>query len=520
MTALQKIEKFLFYTFLFLIPFQVRVFLNWGGNEWNSAFLYATDVIFLIVVLLWVWRDSKGFIADLRGSKRGLTRKNIFLWLFLIIAAVSLFFADNLGVGMFRFIKLLEFALLFLYVKIEADKRGSIRGLTQILIASGLIQSLLAIGQFLKQSSLGLKFIEAGTYAPGMPGVATFIMENGEKIMRAYGSFPHPNVLAGFILLTIFCLYRLSIGNPKSQILNPKQVQNPKSKILNGLLITSYGLLVFGLFITFSRTAIGVFLAMSLAMFLFYIKIEADKRRSKRGLTQKKAMGVVKLFGLFAVSCVISMALLFPYLQARFFTISFEEEAIDLRFFYNKMAFAMIKDRPFLGIGIGNFVPKLLPATGTPVAEGDLGVYHSGGYEPFLRAAKKMLNLGNVSDQEIPSWIYQPVHNIYLLIAVEMGIVGLVVFLLFIGTVLFKGFLLPLFARGETGSRPSGTSCGPNGTRRGRSPLVIEGFLVFCFLLLGLTDHYFWTLHSGGIIFWLALALMKIETGYKKIESS
>lgn len=123
----------------------------------------------------------------------------------------------------------------------------------------------------------------------------------------------------------------------------------------------------------------------------------------------------------------------------------------------------MIKDRPFLGIGIGNFV------------------YHSQNYEAFLRAAEKLLEIGDGvprqgSGQLVPSWIYQPVHNIYLLIAVETGIIALVIFL---------GFILIRLIR----------------------PITPITFLIIGFLILGLADHYFWTLHSGGVMFWLTLAL-------------
>ena len=448
-----KLEKFLFYLFLFLIPFQIRAFLYWQGNEWNSVFLYLGDVVFFGVMVLWLLRQKRiGPIGPI-----GLIGP---IGIFLAIAGISLFFSSNLGIGIFRFIKLVEFVGVFLYAKTlhspnRTNKTYKSYKTYTILIASGLFQALLAIAQFLKQSSLGLKFIEAGVYGPGMPGVATFIMENGEKVMRAYGSFPHPNVLAGFLLLSIFALYA-KILSSRIRLIGPIG--------LIGLI------LIFALFLTFSRTAIGVFLVVSLVMFLFYIKIEADQRRSKRGLTQKKTMGVVKLFGLFAISCIISVVLLFPYLQARFFTISLEEEAIDLRFFYNKMAFAMIKEKPFLGIGIGNFV------------------FHSQNYEAFLRAAEKMLETGGEvsrqsSGQLVPSWIYQPVHNIYLLIAVEMGILGLIVFIAILITNCIRMI-------------------------RMTNPFL---FLIIGFLILGLTDHYFWTLHSGGLIFWLALALARSE---------
>ena len=453
MAQLEKLEKILFYVFLFLIPFQIRTFLQWGGNEWNSVFVYLGDIILFLIFLLAVKRLK---INKFQISNFKFQKTNLLLIVFLIIAGFSLLVSSNLEIGLFRFIKLLEFVLLYIYIRsairiyeLHPNAPNIIKPyrIYQILIASGVFQSILAIGQFLKQSSLGLKFIEAGVFKPGAPGVATFIMENGEKVMRAYGSFPHPNVLAGFLLLGIFGIYFLWLNKVKNY----------------WLLITSYGLLVFALFLTFSRTAIVIFMIGSLAMLIVRM---FSKLRIVR-------MQTIKLFGLFLISCLISIAILFPYLQARFFEISFEEQAIDLRFFYNKMALEMIKEKPWLGVGIGNFVT------------------YSENYPAYLRAAEKMLDLESKGIQGevkgIPQWIFQPVHNIYLLIGAEMGIIGLIVFSLFIGTVLLRGI------QGES-------------KRNSRGVFLL---LVTCYLLLAFTDHYFWTLQSGGLMFWLALALAR-----------
>lgn len=403
-----KLERILFYIFLFLIPFQSRDVLYWQGNEWNSAFLYLTDLIFILVLVLWIVRRVKN------------VGNYTFLFLFLLIAGLSLIVSSNFNVSVYRFIKLLEFGILFLYIRSNIDFL-KLKNIFTALIGSGAFQSILAIGQFLKQRSLGLPSIEAATFIPGEPGVATFASQ-GEKIMRAYGSFSHPNVLAGFLLLAIFCLYVIKI------------------RIwMKGILLL---VLIFTLFLTFSRVALLVFLTMSLIMFLTMM------------LRKEK---VFKLFVIFVFSCLISILILFPHLKVRFLTISFEEQAIDLRFFYNRMALAMIKEKPLLGVGVGNFV------------------WHSQNYPVFLRAASKMLG-----SSTIPQWLYQPVHNIYLLIGAEMGILGLLAFILFIGRILLKRF------------------------RRNLCFL----FLVFCFLILGLTDHYFWTLQSGALMFWIALALL------------
>lgn len=416
MAKSEKIERILFYIFLFLIPFQIRALINWNGNEWNSIFLYLTDVLFFLVLALWLKRIKDNKIHKILG-------------LFITIAFLSIIIGVFVGSGTLAFaywVRLIMFILLFTYVS-----RNKSNKMYVILAVSGVFQSILAIAQFIKQSSLGerglgVRFIESGVFAPGAPGVATFITENGDKIMRGYGSFPHPNILSAFLILSIFCLFVLWFNNYK------------KLFIIPSLLIT-----VFALFITFSRTTIVAFIVMSLIMFLFMIK-------------KKQA---IKLFSIFLLACIISIAILFPLLKSRFLTISFEEQALDLRFFYNRMAFEMIKQKPLLGIGVGNFV------------------WYSQSHEVFLRAANKMVETVYGETEALPDWIYQPIHNIYLLIAVEMGLIGLIVFLILIGKFLIKR-------------------------------LTVFSFLFIAFLIIGLMDHYFWTIQPGGLMFWLSLGLL------------
>jgi O-antigen ligase len=420
---LLKIEKILFYLFLILIPFQIRYFFLWGGNEWNSVFLYLGDVIFAAILLLAILRKGIGF-----------EKKDIFLLLFMVIAAISLFATSSLGISAFRLVKLIEFVLLYIYICRNIGFIGINRVLS-VIFYSGVFQSILAIAQFIKQGSIGIKFVEAGVYNPNSPGVANFVL-NGEKILRSYGSFPHPNVLAGFLLMAIFCFYGLFL----------QREFKGNSKEIKGNLI--FLVIVFGLFLTFSRTVIVVFLIGSLVMFLTQIL---------------KRMKIIKLFGLFLVSCILVIIILFPYFKARFFTVSLDEQAIDLRFFYNKMALSMIKDKPLLGIGIGNFVN------------------YSKNYETYLRAAGKFVG----ESKGVPDWVFQPVHNIYLLIGSEIGIIGLLAFLGFIILNIWRSNLL-----------------------KEVRPLAL---LFIGFLIIALADHYFWTLQQGGIMFWLALALVRKE---------
>jgi len=425
---MEKLEKILFYAFLFLIPFQIRATIAWEGSEWDSIFLYLTDLLLVGFLFLGVLNKRISF-----------KKNDILLFLFLGLALISIFISTDKGVSVYRLIKFLEFAVLYIYV----CSQFKIQTILFIIFYSAIFQSILAIVQFYRQASLSLRFIEAGQYLPGAPGVATFIMGD-DKVMRAYGSFPHPNVLAGFLLLAIFAFYAIWLTRPIRPI---------------GLI----GLIgpIFALFLTFSRGPILVFIFMSIIFFLVrFFQLRPLYHTEERLLAGKRLMILALFFVFFSL---LSSIILWSYLKSRFFTISLQEEAVDLRFFYNKMALAMIKDKPLLGVGIGNFVN------------------FSRNYPAFIKAANAMFTGRGGVDIEIPDWIYQPVHNIYLLIASEIGILGAIVFLLFIAKTLI---------------RPVGLI----------SPI---GFLLVGFLILALSDHYFWTLQSGGLMFWLALALAR-----------
>jgi len=113
----------------------------------------------------------------------------------------------------------------------------------------------------------------------------------------------------------------------------------------------------------------------------------------------------------------------------------------------NWIALEMVKDHPLLGVGLNNFTVRM----------GEYGKVS--GWVSFL----------------------QPVHNVYLLIAAEIGLVGLA---------LFFGLLFSVF----------------------RLLLKKKNYLLLISMaqitLLCLTDHYFWTLQQTSLLFWLLVGLV------------
>ncbi|MFC1700797.1 O-antigen ligase family protein [Patescibacteria group bacterium] len=299
------------------------------------------------------------------------------------------------------------------------------RRLVYIFIFSGLVQSCIAIRQYAIQSSLGFKYFAESPLSIEKTGVANFVV-NSIKLIRPYGTFPHPNVLAAFLLISIFLLYFVWMDKGHSHI-------------KKCLLLIAYFTLLFALFVSFSRTSIFVFLLFSLIYFVINFWSGIKK---KNKVLFRKSIFILLLLSIF---CLIFVCLSWPEASSRF-RISPEQKSFSMRVFYNDTAFLTIANYPFIGLGIGNFVWEF----------------------------KNMYDL-------LASWTHQPVHNIYLLIASETGLIGLVIFLFFI-FLLFKSAL--------------------------KSKHLIFCLLLPAILIIGLFDHFFWTLQQGQLMLWMIFGII------------
>ena len=106
------------------------------------------------------------------------------------------------------------------------------------------------------------------------------------------------------------------------------------------------------------------------------------------------------------------------------------------------------------------------------------------------------LNTFVINEIKIPGpnsylWLLQPVHNIYLLVFAETGLVGLVAFLLLIGNGIWRG-IHSIWNRNK---------------RDVASPTVMYTIPFIGLLMLGLVDHYPLSLQQGQLLFTLFAAL-------------
>ena len=78
---------------------------------------------------------------------------------------------------------------------------------------------------------------------------------------------------------------------------------------------------------------------------------------------------------------------------------------------------------------------------------------------------------------KLPDYLYQPAHSLPLLAYAETGIIGIIAWVVFMVVI---------------------------GKRSWRTPM---GMLAAALVIISLTDHFFWTLQQGRILWWLVLAL-------------
>lgn len=421
-----KLERVFVLVLFFSIPFQTRIILkSWriGFNEWNSSFFYWTDLLVLLIITFWFLR----ILLKIEKPIFDFSNYDWFLVGFLVVLAISIKNSSNQILSLYKLIKIIDFSLLYFYIKSNID---ILKNSLTVFLFSGVFQSIISILQYIKQTDLGLKFLGETFLNPNLFNVAIFLVK-GERVMRSYGTTPHPNVLAVILFSSLFVLYFYYFK---------------KSKITNLILFFIYPLLIFGFFFTFSRIIIFIWLIGFVAINLIYKKFSFDIKNYK----------IKKLISITLIISAIFSILFFDKILARI-SISFNEEAVQLRGYYNRVSFLK---KPLFGVGYGNFVNWMM----------DL-------------------------NPNMPSYFYQPVHNIYLLIFSETGIFGLSLFLLFLIFLIKEHFKIK------------------SSDKFSRYYFAINFLLI---LFSGFFDHLLLTLQQGQFIFWIFLGLIG---GFSKIKS-
>jgi hypothetical protein len=341
------------------IPFSVRYLFSSTWNfqtgaysDFTSISIYMSDLVIVAIFIFFIFSLKRFYISNTLPK----------FWLYVSCGAIGwlaleLFLnLQNPDLPLQRYFTL-RFIVLIVLAYIISQIRVSREKIAIIFISLGVMQSLIAIYQFYLQKSVGLYFLGESHLDPNTLGIAK-IVSHGTKLIRAYGTFPHPNLLSAFLVIALsFNLYLIAI-----------YYQIPRGKWL----YIPLALNIFGLFLTLSR---GGILALVVALALLSINLIIKKQFD----TFKRL--IVPPVTLIFISAII----LFPYLSTR---TTITDNSTKERLFYDQIGEKIISNKPYIGIGPGTSV----------------------------------LHMEQYSEEKLEPWQIQPIHNYFLISWAEWGI--------------------------------------------------------------------------------------------------
>lgn len=340
-----SLKKILFLLLVATLPLQLGTFffLDFSyikaiRTDYLAPALYLSDCVALVTFFFW-WREIVSFF------------RNRYVLLFLALFIVPVIFAEVTGIALFRYFKVLEWLSIFAIAQsIELEKKSNtfIKLMLIAIFGFTAFELCLSTAHLANKSTLLGIFYWFGERAISVttPDAAVAVL-NGNLFMRPYGTFSHPNSMAGFFLLVYFFVLTFPAFKPFPRL-------RAITMFLSMLII----------FITFSKTVIGIFVLINVLVFagvLFQNKC--------------RLCGIARFIVLVAVAAVFTLPAGDPFTLTK--RVSLTDNALQI-----------ISQNPITGVGLGN----------------------------YLYAQSEFPN-------PYTSYFLQPVHNILLLFLSETGLI-------------------------------------------------------------------------------------------------
>lgn len=303
------INKLLFFLFLLLLPTQLGKhfflpfsYLSGVRVDYLAPTVYLTDIIIFLLVTF-----------NFKIVFKFFQNKKVIISLFLLL--INVLFSRLPAISLYWLIKIIEFLAVISLAKkmLKTLKEKSI--LTAFLL-SGLFELFLAIAQLINKHSVQGIFYYFGErlISLSMPGVAKASLQ-GVEFLRPYGTFSHPNSLAGFFLVLFFFVLTY--------------------KKFNRYLVLKYLFLLvssFLIFLSFSKIAILTYLFLSI---IYYLKSSIK--------IKCRLCVLARLFMIVVVSLIFLQATTDPL-------------TIGKRIELMKNSITIILHYPIYGVGLGSYL--------------------------------------------------------------------------------------------------------------------------------------------------------------------
>lgn len=406
--------QFLLSLTLFLLPWQTIWIVSertLEGDKWQygtigfyiiEALLWITVAVFIV----WFWKERNKQHAIEQFS---LTKDRLFLFCSMVFVGflyVSSLWAPASDIAIQQAQRVMGSYIFFimLFVGPLSAKKA-----VWWFVAGAVVQSAFGLWQFVFQTTLASTVLGLAVHPVNEPGTSVVVNESG-RWLRAYGSFAHPNIFGGYLVMALFAANMW------------QQIQKRNHIVTVGM----YTLLSMGIFVSFSRSAwIAVAVIWCIEAYGYVIKKKKTRLRF-----------LVTTIAVFVLCVSVTSSLVHTRL---FGGSSHENYSTQVRLTGVGEALALWKEAPLFGVGAGNYTAAA-----------------------FL------------FDSSQPGWLYQPVHNIDLLLLVELGLVGGLLFLLAFYYFLEVWVLIA-----------------------GKQNIWIPLLLIFIIAPMAIFDHYLWTSFAG-----------------------
>lgn len=461
-------------------------FVTGAFTEAGTMALYASDVAFTLLGLAWVWwkRTARASPGEPAPVSRAVFWAGVAFVAWAALRALSLspsllgwYAAARVAQG---FLLMIITAGLWRIPRVRVVALGS-------LVVAGVLQSLLGLSQVSRSSDLGLRFLGEHPLSLSTPGVAKvdIVTRNSKsvnvpvetKVLRAYGTFPHPNVLGWFLVassgagLALLLVPSVSAGlSPDGR--KPRETWAETARGSPGfpamflaehavVATAVVSVLTFGTLVTFSRASWIAFALLGAGWLLRSSKVN-------------KAAKIVLLGGV-TLGLAVPTLLSSDIRQAVVSRVRPPEADMFLRersISYLDSIHATSQNVLF-GVGTGAGIPYL----SRNKRNIDLQIN-------MFSSDKADVSAGTIMEP----WRIQYPHNVPLVVLLELGTVGFSLFLWFL-YLLFKFFIVKYhfshFSKHSAGSL-----------------LVLAAFLIPV-----LVDHFPWTIQQGRVLLWALLGV-------------
>lgn len=339
-----------FYLTLVLLPSQLgfHFWPSWAhllGRriDYLSPTLYLNDITILLT-LSFYWWGKRIASTPIKSGDRNDTLMGVGppipgYWRTIFLRVIPIFIILNIAFSLNPPVTLiiwLRFLVYFLWGWYIIRTKPDLALVTFFLSLSIIYASTIAILQWQRQQALGGLFWLLGErwYTPATPGIALANwcswLSPCREVVRSYATFPHPNVLAGYLVILWPLLW----------------LHRQKSKIIT----LSLCLIPFALLTTLSRMAWITWLVVTTFHFLVKLRTTNYQLRTNHPLL---------LFTLLALGGLI---IFFPYLRS----LNLQNESVTLRQALIYSAWEIWRSAPFLGTGLGaslSAYPEIIPKT-------------------------------------------------------------------------------------------------------------------------------------------------------------